>query len=146
MEDVHDASSKKAAAVMRKHITDVTTEVVRSLGGDPVTGGQYLCPEKTPLRLFGHELRAVRLPKGCPAADMPLEQLVSSVEHIHANAKCDADGNLPDPATHTTGYLARVIALSRGDGASRAPCSSNLHIFLQCTHPLSFAWGAVVRP
>ena len=25
---------------------------------------------------------------------MPLEQLVSSVENIHANAKCDADGNL----------------------------------------------------
>ena len=50
------------------------------------------------------------------------------------------------PATHTTGYLARVIALSRGDGASRAPCSSNLHIFLQCTHPFLFAWGAVVHP
>ena len=25
---------------------------------------------------------------------MPLEQLVSSVKNIHANAKCDADGNL----------------------------------------------------
>ena len=55
-----------------------------------------------------------------------------------------ATGRLP--ATHTTGYLARVIALCRGDGASRAPCSSNLHIFLQCTHPFLFAWGAIVRP
>ena len=96
MEDAHDVSSKKAAAAMRKHITDVTTEVVRSLGGDPVTGGQYLCPERTPLRLLGHELRAVRLPKGCPAADMPFEQLMSSVEQIHS--KCDADGNLPEAA------------------------------------------------
>ena len=53
--------------------------------------------------------------------------------------RCAAPHALPappparPPATHTTGYLARVIALSRGTGASRVPCSSNLHIFLQCT-------------
>ena len=128
MEDVHDASSKKAAAVMRKHITDVTTEVVRSLGGDPVTGGQYLCPEKTPLRLFGHELRAVRLPKGCPAADMPLEQLVSSVESIHANAKCDADGNLPEAAL-------RILRKSLTPRAEQAPAPAPIFGAAMPTRP-----------
>jgi len=33
----------------------------RSLGGDSETGGRYLCPQKTPLMRFGHELKGVRL-------------------------------------------------------------------------------------
>ena len=87
-----EASSVAAAAKMRRYITEVTTEVVRALGGDSVTGGQYLCPDKTPLTLFGQQLRAVRIPKGSPAADMRHEELWGNVEHLHS--KLDADGNL----------------------------------------------------
>ena len=74
---------------MRKHITDITTDVVRSLGGTPETGGQYLCPEKLPLTLFGHKLRAVRLPKGCKAAEMPPEELLPKVEALFRQNRDD---------------------------------------------------------
>ena len=94
MGDADTASTKAAAAQMRKCITDVTTEVVRALGGDSVTGGQYLCTDKTPLTLFGHELRGVRLPTGCPAADMRHDELWGHVEHFH---KFISDsGDLPE--------------------------------------------------
>ena len=94
MGDADEASAKASAAKMRKYITEVTTEVVRALGGDSVTGGQYLCPDKTPLTLFGQQLRAVRIPKGSPAADMQHEELWKHVEHLHG--KLDAAGNLPE--------------------------------------------------
>ena len=47
MGDADEASSVAAAAKIRRYITEVTTEVLRALGGDSVTGGQYLCPDKT---------------------------------------------------------------------------------------------------
>ena len=94
MADADEAEAKTAALTMRKHVTTVITEVVRALGGDSVTGRQHLCAEKTPLTLFGHALRGVPLPKGCPAADTPHEQLWASLEKIHG--KLDASGNLPE--------------------------------------------------
>ena len=94
MGDADEASAKASAAKMRKYITEVTTEVVRALGGDSVTGGQYLCPDKTPLTLFGQQLRAVRIPKGSPAADMQHEELWKNVEQLHG--KLDTAGDLPE--------------------------------------------------
>ena len=49
MADADDAPGKAAAVTMRRHLTDATTDVVRALGGDSVTGRQLLCAEKTPL-------------------------------------------------------------------------------------------------
>ena len=90
---------------------------MRALGGDSVTGGQYLCPDKTPLTLFGQQLRAVRIPKGSPAADMQHEELWKHVEHLHA--KLDAAGNLPEAGL-------RILRKALTPRAEQAPAPAPL--------------------
>ena len=75
--DADEAARKLAAMQLRDAITAETTAVVRKLGGDAETGGQYLDPPQ-PLQLFGNKLRNIRLPKGSKAADMMPEEFCGS--------------------------------------------------------------------
>ena len=88
MADADHAAAKAAAAEMRKHITDVTSAVVLELGGDSSKASteQYLCSDKTPLKIFGHVAKPIRLPKACPASDMTQEPLWTCVEDLHKDS------------------------------------------------------------
>ena len=95
MADADEAPAKAKATTMRRHLTAVITDVVQALSGDSATGRQLLCAEKTPLTLFGHELRGVPLPIGSPAADMPKEELWQNLEFLYGFVS-DA-GDMPEP-------------------------------------------------
>ena len=95
MADADEAPAKAKAALMRRHLTSVITDVVQALGGDSTTGRQLLQAEKTPLTLFGYELRGVPLPIGSPAADMPKEELWQNLEFLY-DLTSDA-GDMPEP-------------------------------------------------
>ena len=87
-----EEAASKLAKQLRDTITAETTAVVRELGGDAETGGQYLCPPQ-PLQLFGNKLRNIRLPKDSKAADMMPEEFCAEIERMYQSAM--AAGNTP---------------------------------------------------
>ena len=69
----------RVRSILRKTITSLTTEVVRSLGGDEKTGGQFLHTEKTVLNVGTYKF-SCRLPIGSKAANMSAEEFSTEVE------------------------------------------------------------------
>ena len=91
MADADEVSAEQAAVSMRKCITDVITEVVHSLGGCSDNENNALCDDKVPYEVFGHKLKPLRLPKHCPAADMPPSELMVSVQDLHNDLRAAAN-------------------------------------------------------
>ena len=92
--------------------------MVRKLGGDAETGGQYLDPPQ-PLQLFGNKLRNIRLPKGSKAADMMPEEFCAEIERMYQDAV--ARGNTPAVANAALESLRSAL---RPRDADEAPVPS----------------------
>ena len=113
-----EAARKLAAMQLRDAITAETTAVVRKLGGDAETGGQYLDPPQ-PLQLFGNKLRNIRLPKGSKAADMMPEEFCAEIERMYQSAM--AAGHTPAVANAALESLRSAL---RPRDADEAPVPS----------------------
>ena len=113
-----DEAASKLAKQLRDTITAETTAVVRELGGDAETGGQYLCPPQ-PLQLFGNKLRNIRLPKDSKAADMMPEEFCAEIERMYQDAV--ARGNTPAVANAALESLRSAL---RPRNADEAPVPS----------------------
>ena len=70
--------SKERVAALAKAIKGHITQVVRSMGGDETTGGDYLNPRQ--VIAVGAHKATFRLPKGSPAADIPANELGAMLE------------------------------------------------------------------
>ena len=116
--DADEAARKLAAMQLRDAITAETTAVVRKLGGDAETGGQYLDPPQ-PLQLFGNKLRNIRLPKDSKAADMMPEEFCAEIERMYQDAV--ARGNTPAVANAALESLRSAL---RPRDADEAPVPS----------------------
>ena len=70
--------AKERVAALTSTIKGHITRVVRGLGGDETTGGSFLGPRQA-IAVGPHRV-TLRLPKGSPAADTPVDELGRMLE------------------------------------------------------------------